>query len=118
MPVLLLIFTTVDIYLISMGFTLQRMMRENDMQRRRYTAEAIIVVLYSIHFYCNLNNCILQPVVRYLIFNHKYKCGHIMKHLIWVSNDIGIIMYPLNFQLIFIGILWQLVSIQNRKVDS
>lgn len=41
-----------------------------------------------------------------------------MKHWIWVSNDIGKIMYPLNFQIIFIGVLWQLVNIQNRKVDS
>lgn len=92
------------IYLIVMAAEMQAVFR-NFGHVKGYTGEKFLIIVYS--FFCgHLIKFMTGPIVIFLVDTTDYACSDALKHFLWVLNDLDVVLFPLCFQVVFIGVMW------------
>lgn len=96
------------IYLIKMFFIMQELLRQHGHIKHK-KGEVCVVVCY-LSFFCNMfiNQIILPLVLVGVNFDDNYRCNEAMKRFISVCYGLANEVWPLSFQLMFFGLVWQM----------
>ena len=95
--VLLVIFAGVDIYLIHMGFNMEKVFR-NTRCVQGYYIETMLISVYAVYWiFYYMKDLILEPVVVYLVWTSDYACSESMFELLRGLKNFRLILLPLAF---------------------
>lgn len=111
--ILLIVFVSVDIYLINMGLKTQQLLRRIG-HTKGYLGEYLIVILYMLWICHYVRFHILIPSVTYLVANQEYECTKTIVRLIQITGEIDLLINPTVFQIIFVGLMLQLISLTSK----
>ena len=79
-----------------------------------YIGEYLIMILYLLWICHYVRFHVLIPSVTYLIVNQHYQCTDLMIRAIQITGNIDLLINPGVFQVVFVGLMLQLISLTSK----
>ena len=114
----MLVVISTHMYLIAMGFTIQRILREYGFIEG-YKGEILLICIYTIHFLSNMiRQFIIMPALLLRIDTSSYECSHQVTGFMQVLYLTFRVGWPLGYQILFMTVMRQLSRVQNESKNQ